>query len=431
MSKLSGLINTAATAQGLKKAKATFAYDVAQRGAESRAAEAGARVAEQTADPMIAQQQAATEQSQTASKRATWELNNAQHQRTIDTITGLIGDNDVRTGNPEGILAKLDMAEQNAIRYGAKPEDVAASMAPLRQIAQSNPGQVQPALINLLRQGLGAGGQAQVIQPSGPQINTGQVQYQANTNPLAAAPQGPVAGTGAVNQIPVGTPVYDPNAQAPRLTGPGGGAGPQAGPSLGAPAAVQGVITPVTEDWARTTQAATGAAQNIGVLQNIKGLADTATTGAFVDKRALANKIGSLLGMTEADLAATDTDVLAKNSAMLALAGGNTDSARALAEMANPNTKMTKSAIKHAVDQIVGQQKLILAKQQYMQQFAANPTEYSNQLANFNKVADPRTFEFASKTPEEQQEMLSTMTPSAKAELKQKMEALHNLGIGF
>jgi hypothetical protein len=428
MAKLSSLMSVAGAAQDLKRAKATFDYDVAQRGAESRASKASADVAEANVQPLIAQQAASTAGAQTAAKHAAWNLQDAQHQKTIDTVTGLIGDESVRKGDPAGIDAALTAAADNAVRYGADPKDIEASIIPLRQLAKSNPGAVQPALINLLRQGLGASGQAQVIQPSGPQINTGQVQYQANTNPLAATPQGaPVPGTGAVNQIPVGTQGFDPNTQAPYVSGPGGGM--QAGPALGQQTAVEGVSDAVNKDWQATSAAGAAAAQNIGILQNIKGLADTAATGAFADRRAFANKLGALIGMDAAELAATDTDVLAKNASMLALAGGNTDAARALAEMANPNVKMTTPAIKHAADQIIGQQKLALAKQQFMQRYAGNPQQYSQQLGQFNQVADPRTFEFAAKTPEERKEMLGTMTPAEKADLKAKMEALHNLGI--
>jgi hypothetical protein len=429
MSNLNELAGTALNLTGLKKAKATMASDIAQRAAESRAAQANANVAEQTQQPLIAQQQAVTQTAQTGAANAAFDLQNKKHQQTINILTGLIGDQSVRAGDPQGINAALSSAYNNAIQYGSSPEEVQAAIAPIQQLAKTNPQAVQPALINMLRQGLGGGGQAQVLQPSGPMINTGQVQYQANTNPLAATPQGPVQGTGAVNQIPVGTQVFNPNTNAPMLIAAGGGQGPQSGPALGAPEAASGVVGPVNEDWQKTNMAASTATQNIGILRNIKSLSDTASTGAFADRRALGNKILGMVGISANDEAATNTDVLAKNAAMLALAGGNTDSARALAEIANPNIKMTPDAIKHAVDQIVGQQKLSLAKQKFMQQYAGNPQQYSQALSQFNQVADPRVFELAEKTGKEQDKMLESMTPQAKADLAQKMRALHNMGI--
>jgi hypothetical protein len=64
-----------------------------------------------------------------------------------------------------------------------------------------------------------------------------------------------------------------------------------------------------------------------------------------------------------------------------------------------------------------------------MQQYAGNPQQYSQALSQFNQVADPRVFELAEKTGKEQDKMLESMTPQAKADLAQKMRALHNMGI--
>jgi hypothetical protein len=85
-------------------------------------------------------------------------------------------------------------------------------------------------------------------------------------------------------------------------------------------------------------------------------------------------------------MARTDTDLLAKNSNMLALAGGNTDLARTLAESANPNTKMTPQAIQAAADQVIAQQKLALAKQKLLQ-----PIKALNDPAMYTRRSPPST----------------------------------------
>ena len=426
---LRDMMNLRATALSLQKQRATMAADIAQRNAESQSAVSRSTVDAANVNPLIQQQQAQTEASQTQAKQSAFAFQTEQHQKAVEQLTGLIGDESIRKGDAEGTKAAIDRAEQNAMQYGANPDDVKKTFGVIRDIAGKNPQGVQPALINMLRQGLGVGGQAQVIQPSGPQINTGQVQYQANTNPLAAVPVGPVAGTGATNQIPVGTTAFDPNRQAPVIMGPGGSSGPQAGPALGVPQTVEGIVAPVTQDWAATTTAAKQATPNITILQKIKQHAEGAATGYAADKRAILVSLSDYLGIPAGELEKTDTDLLAKNSNMLALTGGNTDSARSLAEMANPNAHMSKDAIRQAADQIIGQQKLVLAKQQYMQKFVNDPGKYTQELTNFNQVGDPQVFEFAAKDPGDQKEMLSKMSAKERQQLSQKMKQLHMMGI--
>jgi len=430
MANLSSLAGTATALQNLKKSKATFAADVAQRAAEARTAGANANVAEQTQQPLIAQQQAQTETAQTGAQKASFDLTNAKHQKTIEQITGLIGDEAIRNGDPKGISDALDSAAQNAIQYGSSPEEVQASIAPLKQLAMKNPKAVQPALVNMLRQGLNMGSQANVLQPSGPMINTGQVQYQANVNPLAAAPQGPIAGTGAVNQIPVGTQVFNAGANAPQLVGPGGMAGPQSGAALGVPENIKGTVDVVNNDFA-TTQANAANAQNaISILQNIKKYAHGAATGIAGTGgiASIASDIARVTGLSEGDVKA-NTDMLAKNANMLALTGGDTNLARTLAEAANPNTHMNPEAIRKAADQVMSIHELSLAKQKYIGQFKNDPQTYVQKLADFNAVADPRVFQLKNMSLKEKAEMKSSMTPAEQQQFGEILRKAESMGI--
>lgn len=428
--RLSDIAGTANSLLAFQKGKATLASDIAQRKAEARSAEASANVAEQTQQPLIEQQQAITQTAQTGAQRAVFDLNNAKHQKTIDQITGLIGDESIRAGDPKGIHSALDAAAENALRYGADPKDVEASIAPLKQLADNNPKAVQPALINMLRQGLGGAGQAGVIQPSGPQINTGQVQYGVNVNPLAATPMGsPIPGTGAVNQIPVGTTAYDPKAQAPYITGPGG-SGVQAGPSLGEPENVQGTVAVANKDFADTQTNAQNAQNSISILQNIKKYAHGAATGAggLFNAASWASDLSRLTGLSEGDIKA-NTDLLAKNANMLALTGGDTNLARTLAEAANPNVHMNPESIRKAADQVMSIHEMNLAKQRYMSQFKNNPDQYVQKLSQFNQLADPRIWQLKNMTLKDKAEMKASMTPAEQQQFRGALEQAESLGL--
>ncbi len=172
--------------------------------------------------------------------------------------------------------------------------------------------------------------------------------------------------------------------------GPSGGVA--TGPKLGQEAQIAGTAEAVNADYKATLAKAENASTDIGILQNIKKFAPGAVTGVAADRQAFLTGIAGKLGMSPAQMEKTNTDLLAKNSAMLALAGGNTDLARVLAEAANPNTHMTPAAIEDAANQIIAQRKLALVKQQYMSHFKDDPDPrvYARELSDFNKIADPR-----------------------------------------
>jgi len=430
LSRLSDIANTAGSILNVQRGRATLASDIAQRKAEARSAEAAANVAEQTQQPVIAQQQAVTQTAQTGAQRAQYDLTNALHQKTVDQITGLIGDESIRTGDVKGIHAALDAAAQNALQYGADPKDVEASIMPLKQLADNNPKAVQPMLVNMLRQGLTGGGQASVLQPSGPQINTGQVQYGVNTNPLAATQMGgPIPGTAAVNQIPVGTQAYDPNARAPYIMGPGG-KGVQSAPALGEPENVGGTVQVANKDFADTQANAANAQNSISILQNIKKYAHGAATGiggAF-NAASWASDLSRITGLSEGDIK-SDTDLLAKNANMLALAGGDTNLARTLAEAANPNAHMNPEAIRKAADQVMSIHQMSLAKQNYLGQYKNNPEVYVQKLQQFNQLADPRIWQLKNMTLKDKAEMKSAMTPAEQQQFRASLQQAESLGL--
>lgn len=312
------------------------------------------------------------------------------------------------------------------------------------------------------------------VTPSGVMVNDGQKQVLVNTNPVAA-PIGPVAATSVQNQLPPTTPTFDPQTNTPGYLGPqdskSGGFDPShfrpeqleymkksdpiayangmesfmkrgqaaparvmSGPPVGAVAGVEGSQASINDHWKGLNDQASTANRDVALLQNIKQYAPTAATGVTADREALINGIAARLGMTSAELKKTDTDLLAKNSAMLALAGGNTDAARALAEAASPNNKMSVDAIRHAADQIISQKQMAVAQQKFLLPFKAladqgHPESYQAAKAQFDSAADPRIFQYPNMSQEEKVKMKNSMSPSEQADFRAKVAKLKELGV--
>jgi hypothetical protein len=201
------------------------------------------------------------------------------------------------------------------------------------------------------------------------------------------------------------------------------------GPKLGTAENVAGTVDTVNKDWAATVGNANTASQDIGVLQNIKQFARGAVMGVANDRRAFIAGLAGLLHMDTAQLEKTNTDLLAKNSNMLALAGGDTNLARTMAEMANPNGHMTPEAAEDAANQVIGQRKMALIKQQFMRNFKSDPEQYSKELAEFNKVADPRILQLPDMTREAKARMKAAMSPTEQREFGQKIRKMQAMGL--
>lgn len=205
----------------------------------------------------------------------------------------------------------------------------------------------------------------------------------------------------------------------------------QSGPAVGSAANIEGTVAANNKDFGETQEAASKAAGNIANLQKIKEYAKGATVGTGADRRALANGIGDLLGIPSSEVGKTSTDLLAKHANMLALTGGNTDSARALAEAANPNIHMNEAAIRKAADYIIALQKTAVEKQKFLQPFKAmnDPNQYQTALKEWNANADPRALQLANMSKEEKTQMYGSMSDKERADFKKKLMRLHEMGV--
>lgn len=239
-------------------------------------------------------------------------------------------------------------------------------------------------------------------------------------NPMAAS-------AGAQKSMPMTlpptTPTFNPETNAPGYLGTappndgiaGGRSRPaprpiQSGPALGVAGNIGGTVETVNKHFQTTTGESDKAAQDISVLQNIKKYAPGAVTGVGSDRRSFAAGLAGLLGMSEEQLSKTNTDLLAKESNMLALAGGDTNLAKTLAESANPNTHMTPEAITKAADRVISMKEMAIEKQKYFQNIKNDSGQYANGIAEWNSHADPRVMQWPHMSKDEKVEMRKAMS---------------------
>lgn len=308
--------------------------------------------------------------------------------------------------------------------------------------AQQGPEAWKNAVMQAGRMVMTPSEQKAAMTPSGPQVTNNAQSGTMNLNPMAG-PTGIVPGTLINQQIPLNERQRvetNPITQSPQtitkdafgnvqgVTQTPTGAGvPRLG--LGGPQAAAGSGANVAENWKEVNASASKAGQDIGVLQEIKKYAPGAVSGVVQDRRSFITGLAGLLGMDAAQLEKTNTDLLAKNSNMLALAGGDTNLAKQLAEVANPNVHMTKEAIIKAADQVIGQRQLAIARQKFLLPYVSNPAGYNAALTEFNSAADPRILQLPSMSDKEKIDMKKAMSPQEQKQFGEKIRKMQQLGI--
>jgi len=162
-------------------------------------------------------------------------------------------------------------------------------------------------------------------------------------------------------------------------------------------------------------------------LQNIKKYANDAFTGVGGARKSLAAGIANAIGIPAYEAEKTSTDLLAKNAAMLQLAGGNTDLAMTLAGAANPNSKMNLDAIQSASNQLIGQRRLIQAQHKVLAPLVNDPNNYYAKLQEVTQASNPLLFQES--TPEEVKKLRASMTPDAQAQFSAQIKMARQLGM--
>ena len=371
-----------------------------------------------TLEPEIAATKAQSERLQTEAQKAGIDLN----QHTANIARGLYGgyltDPDFVNGNKTEMVKKLKSAKDFLTAQGLTPPDEGKGHEDLIALAQKDP----KAAYQTIKNG--------VLVANGPQGQLAQTTPQYTTNAA-----GQIVGlTSGTNQISAPNEV---GGQAIPQNAPQGGATNQMQgqftqrQSLNPGAAQAGMINTaaanLATDFADTQKIANSSEPRIALFQNIKKLAPSAFTSTGGARKELASGIAQAIGMDIYTTEKVATDELAKSSAMLALAGGNTDMARQLAEAANPNKKMTEGAIKELSDQMIGMERLNQAKYKYLAPAQTNPQEYANRLAQFNKINDFRIFQES--TPEQVAKLKASMSINEQKIMGEKIKMARQLGL--
>jgi hypothetical protein len=165
----------------------------------------------------------------------------------------------------------------------------------------------------------------------------------------------------------------------------------------------------------------------IAIFQNIKKFAPDSFTGVGGQRKELAAGILNAIGIPAYEQEKVNTEELAKNSALLALAGGNTDAARALAEIATPNKKLNEKAILAIADQMIGIENMKVAKANYLTPVQNDATQYGQRKLQFDQIADPRIFQ--EMTAQDVAKLKASMSPAEQAELTRKIRLARQMGI--
>lgn len=349
------MLNIARGAQAYKQAEQVNPLLIRQQQAETN-------LAEQVMNPKIEQQKYITEQAGIATKKSKFEFTQENAKVIQDEINALA--NDPRIMNAENTLegrqnavSALLEAKKRALKKGVDEHSLEIITAPTFTMAGTDPTKIHQELLNSMRAGTGAVGQANINNPSLEIIN--------------GVPQLVTKGTGNVQPLNINVPYQQPVTDVTGRTSiqQRGGRGEYIGtaPYPTTPAAQLGQpgqqseflnIPPgeTKESLAVITgqrNAVNAAARQVPVQQfnanQIIKLADITDTG--VGAETLRNLGGGYAALPWTNNNATNYDKLghyiAANSISLAQqAGLSTDAGRSLQEQASGSTRFTKESLK-------------------------------------------------------------------------------------
>ena len=449
--KLSDIMSMASNAQSLQQAKQLNPLQLEKAQIELnqiretspltiRQQEAATKLAEGTLEPTIGKAKSEAETAETGSKSAAIKFAAEQSKGITSSLTALINDPIVIAAEQNPKAVNVDELAKKARQHGMErakdlgiPEDKAEQLtAPYIVEATKNPANFRQFLKSKLLSFLDSHAQLSGMAPTGIAVSTGAGGGTASTNEFSKYPVGTaIPGTTFFNQLPPTTLVANPQGGTNYLGAPTQSGQPTTPVQASLPpqqaAILQAGGNVVAEDWKDTSAKGAAAANTIGTLQNIKRYANDAFTGVGGARKALAAGIANSIGISAYEAEKTATDILAKNANLLALTGGNTDAARALAEASNPNAKMNLDAIRTATDQLIGLEKLKTAKYNFLAPVKDDAIQYQQKLQQFNSVADSRLFQ--EMTENERKKLKLSMSADAYQKLIDKALLAKKLGI--
>lgn len=378
--------------------------------------------------PSVAQAKATSETAVTQAEGARAKLQKDYFGIAADEAGSLVNDprlQKIDPANPKSVQAAGDafaIATDRMIKQGVPPHLAHSFTAPYFQMLNdpNQSGSVRQNLLNSIQARIGAQGQQGLQTPQYTTNAAGEIiGLKSGSNQIVS----PTEAGGAV--APAGAPVAPAGSAVGQINN-------QFAPkrSLNPTRADVGFsTTPVeiaSKDLADTISLAKGAEPRIAIFQNIKRLAPESFTSTGGARKELLSGIAQAVGIDAYTLEKTATDELAKNSAMLTLAGGNTDMARQIAEAANPNKKMTEGAIKLMADQLIGVERMNQAKAKYLGD-VQNPQEYQKKMNVFNQINDSRIFQESN--PEEVRKLKASMSPDEQRRMGEKIKLAKSLGL--
>jgi hypothetical protein len=367
-------------------------------------------------------------------------LTNAQ--TTADSAASELGQKDRELiANPISILGRAGVTDPKAYAKVIKetidqnkknPRLADLGNSYLTQLEFADPKQLPDIAIRASQNLLSAAQAQTALAPQAGTLSTGEQIFPTVTTP-AVGGMLPRVQMGAQPLADVGLPpttqVISPTGET-RLLGPasqrGGaplttGLGPAQTALLGATGAT------ISSDLATTVKEGGEAPGRIAIFQNIKKFAPESFTGVGGQRKELAAGILNAVGIPAYEQEKVNTEELAKNSALLALAGGNTDAARALAEIATPNKKLNEKAILAIADQMIGIENMKVAKANYLTPVQNDATQYGQRKLQFDQIADPRIFQ--EMTAQDVAKLKASMSPAEQAELTRKIRLARQMGI--
>jgi len=427
---LGDMVNMARGAQAYQRQQQLTPLEVKSKAAEVAKAEG-------TLQPSITEAEEKAKQATTSTQSMQMDFANKKVIGIANRLTPLINhplmisaEQNPEAVNPDALQALIKKyGEEQANALGITKDQADQLIQPYLEQAK-NPSATRQFLKDKLLSTLDQGARLTAMQPSGVPINTGAGGGVVSTSQFAPYVPGTVLpGTAYIQQLPPTQEIVDPVTGQKRLIGPAGGSSVPLTTNV-APAqnaALTAGANVISEDLPRTIAEAKEAPTRIGILQNIKRLAPDAFTGPTADRRQMVANFAQMLGMDVGKLETASTDELMKNSALLQLAGGNTDAARALAQFANPNNKMSKEGIAKVVDQLTGIEKMKLARSNYLTPVQNDAAQYTARKTDFDSISDPRIFQET--TREEVEKLRKSMSAAEQAKMSAMVKKARQLGV--
>jgi len=364
--------------------------------------------------------------AQTTAEKATSELNQADRELIAQPMS-LLGRAGITDPKAYAKIIK-ETIEQNK----KNPRLVALGNSYLTQLEFADPKQLPDIAIRASQNLLSAAQAQTALAPQAGTMSTSAQIFPTVTTPAVG---------GMLPRIQMGTqPLADvdlpPTTEVVSATGEKKLLGPMSqrgttalttnlGPAQTALLGATGAT--ISTDFANTVKDAAEAPSRVAIFQNIKKFAPDSFTGVGGQRKELAAGILNAVGIPAYEQEKVNTEELAKNSALLALAGGNTDAARALAEIATPNKKLNEKAILAIADQMIGIENMKIARAGYLTPVLNDATQYSQRQLQFNQIADPRIFQ--EMTAQDVAKLKASMSAAEQAELTRKIRLARQMGI--